>query len=200
MFQCNSHHHEVQSYSAIPSLFVVLVVTCLQITVAVWETNSETVSNRSVVVMLEKQNWYTASEICKARGMNLLTIRNDLENQQAINLGKRYNLGRFWFGATDHGHEKEYVWTDTGMRIGYSRWVDGQPDDTEHDEDCAEINYERWNTEPNVWNDLWCKRKLAYICEEKKCITKRASAGDATVTSRSIARQLLGEIGLRRTF
>lgn len=150
--------------SANSSLFFILVATCLQITKAV----QETIGDRNVVVMRHQHNWFTASEICKAQGMQLLTIRNDEENQEAITLGKKHNLTKFWFGATDLGHENEYVWTDTGLKIGYSRWMDGQPDDSGHDEDCAEINF-KWNTEPNVWNDAGCKDKGAFICMEVKC-------------------------------
>lgn len=94
--------------------------------------------------------------------MHLLTIRNDLENDKAILLGKKYNLPEFWFGATDHGHEKEYVWTDTGLRIGYSRWAEDQPDDSEHDEDCAEINFTKWDP-PNVV--LSILRDIKEICQ-----------------------------------
>lgn len=58
------------------------------------------------------QNWFTAYNICRAEGKQLLT-------QPTNDSGNRPRPG-FWLAASDLGHEGSFVWRTTGMKVTYA--------------------------------------------------------------------------------
>lgn len=118
------------------SFFLVKRTTCIDV-----------VGNREVKYKSIPQNWFTAYEICRAHGMQLLTI-----------------------GGNDLGHTGDYVWTGTGLKVVNAWWGPGQPDNpVGGKEHCLEITYQ-W-PEPK-WNDCPCDYNRVFIpphiifCEE----------------------------------
>lgn len=122
------------------------------------------IGNREVIYQRVPQNFFTAYEICRSIGMQLLTITREEETDQIYELAKKYKpRPSFWLAATDLGHEGEFVWTTTGVKLTNARWYKGQPDNAGGIERCAEITY-RWN-DTATWNDIPCDRKNPFFCE-----------------------------------
>lgn len=136
------------------SFFLVKRTTCIDV-----------VGNREVKYMSIPQNWFTAYEICRAYGMQLLTIHNERENEQVLALADIYKAqSAFWLGGNDLGHTGDYVWTGTGLKVVNAWWGPGQPDNPEGGkEHCLEITYQ-W-PEPK-WNDCPCDYNRVFFCEE----------------------------------
>ena len=66
--------------------------------------------------------------------------------------------GQYWIGLSDTAVEGTYVWTD-GLEATYTDWGNGKPS-AGNTEDCV-----RLMSGFGVWNDDYCRRKRAYICE-----------------------------------
>lgn len=123
------------------------------------------IGDREVRYMGIPQNWFTAYEICRAEGMQLMTIYNETENQMFIQLAESYKPNTaFWIGATDLGHEGEFVWMATGLKVTNGWWYPGQPDNSKANEHCVHITYD-WGAPK--WNDVQCIYKYPFFCEEQ---------------------------------
>lgn len=70
-----------------------------------------------------------------------------------------------WLGGNELGENGKYVWSSTGQQFDFTNWSEGQPDNTNGIEHCAQI----WYKSDFEWNDLPCHFKSGYICEEKHC-------------------------------
>lgn len=123
----------------------------------------ETVGGRVVTFQNIPQNWFTASEICQAQGMQLLTIHSRQELDEVLGLPslQQFNI---WLGATDAGHKGEFVWTMSGLRIGSAWWQTGQPDNANGREDCLELAFYIPSNQ-HLWNDANCIVQKPYFCE-----------------------------------
>lgn len=123
------------------------------------------IGNREVQYQRTPQNWFTASEICRSTGMQMLTLRTEEETDQIYELAKKYKpRSSFWVAATDLGREGDFVWSTTGMKLTTARWSVNQPDNNGDQEHCVEITY-RWNDTVPVWNDVPCNHNYPYFCE-----------------------------------
>lgn len=148
---------KAQKYHLLVLLGIVLVGSC---------HSADMVGDREVTYYPLAQNWFTAFEICRAEGKQLLTIHNDEENGQIAAIAEKYQVRpAFWLGANDLGQEGNFVYTFSGQKVAFARFNPGQPDNA-NEEDCLEISY-RFNNGPK-WNDIPCLDKNPYFCEEIK--------------------------------
>ncbi|XP_038047841.1 macrophage mannose receptor 1-like [Patiria miniata] len=69
-------------------------------------------------------------------------------------------LRRTWIGFNDIDHEGNFEWTDH-LAEEYTNWKSGEPNDSNNNEDCTEINFEQ----PGIWNDLGCQTKQSSVCK-----------------------------------
>ncbi|KAF4518118.1 hypothetical protein B566_EDAN007819 [Ephemera danica] len=120
----------------------------------------------------DKKNWHEASDYCRSRGMELVTIETEAENNALI---KKVNElleneepsfdSYFWIGLNDLGKEGEYRWTLTGTVADYTFWNPGDPNNNGLDgkpEHCVDI----WKISTGTaWNDWGCTNKGRFICQ-----------------------------------
>ena len=121
----------------------------------------------------EKKSWEDAEAACKSLSTHLTKIESQGENDFLLNTFLKIMPGEVnreaWIGLTDKEKEGTFVWTD-GTEADYENWADEQPNDEDHEQDCAEIaNGVFWPGGPpqiGVWNDFQCDRELMYICKK----------------------------------
>jgi len=72
--------------------------------------------------------WDGAESDCEGRGMHLITIMSDVENEA---LHEYYNFYDIWYGAwigiTDEAEEGNWQWV-TGEPVTYTHWRTSEPD------------------------------------------------------------------------
>ncbi|MBT9556891.1 MAG: FG-GAP repeat protein [Myxococcales bacterium] len=69
--------------------------------------------------------WDAAREVCRAEGMNLVTVGGEAEQAVVRDLLDQAGLVRAWLGATDAASEGSFVWSDGAS--DFAAFCDGEP-------------------------------------------------------------------------
>jgi hypothetical protein len=103
------------------------------------------------------RTWPKARTFCADRGMHLVTLADEAEEQWVLDEAYKHHEGNWAIGLNDQDEEGTFVWVD-GTPLNYTNWRGGEPNNT-GGEDCVEAN-------KNGWNDVGCERsKWPFICE-----------------------------------
>lgn len=117
------------------------------------------------------RTWDQARARCQAQGADLVLVDGPGENQwllDAMNaLGGAQDV---WLGVSDRDVEGVYLAWD-GTIPAWGNYASGEPNDYGGTEDCIEMY--AWGG----WNDLPCKSKLAFVCEDV-CTAGQDEDGD----------------------
>lgn len=123
-----------------------------------------TLTSRGCYLAYDEQvSFASASARCTDGGGTLARIDDSHENAvvRRMATGGRYGAG-VWFNLTDVAEEG--VYTDvSGAALGYVYFSEGEPNDTNHFENCGEM------TGGGRWNDLSCFENRGYVCEIATC-------------------------------
>jgi len=106
------------------------------------------------------QAWTTAQSECDSYGYHMLTIDDATEDSWVDTTADSYSTSKWWFGLNDRDSEGTFTWED-GSSSTYTNWRSGEPNDSNSNEDCAQLN--RWTD--GTWNDEPCSSSFYYICE-----------------------------------
>lgn len=108
----------------------------------------------------EAADWETAQSTCAEDG-GRLAVLSTKEKDEAIHkvVGPKLGVQSIWIAYSDVAREGSWRWA-SGARFDFQSWKDGEPNDFQGDEDCAE-----WFPEDGLMNDLVCTAKRPYVCE-----------------------------------
>ena len=115
------------------------------------------------------RSWAAARDFCMSIGADLVVIESDEENQWLA----QQNVTAPWIGLSDSDSEGNFVWVD-GQSPNFSRWNEGEPNDSGANEDCGMLH----TGELATWNDSNCSLAYHFVCED---VLRRlpADPGDA---------------------
>jgi len=107
-----------------------------------------------------KKNRADGQAFCKASKMSLAVVTSSAENNLVCQLaGPKVSV---LLDATDATTEGTWVWS-TGETFAYSNWEDGEPNNSNGDEDCVSAS-----GTSGTWNDVACSTAAAFVCEDAK--------------------------------
>ncbi|XP_044045913.1 CD209 antigen-like protein 2 isoform X2 [Siniperca chuatsi] len=114
--------------------------------------------NSCYLISNSKKNWNDSRTFCKNEDAQLVII-SSYEEQELLSSFKR----EAWIGLTDAQTETVWKWVN-GTEVTKTYWRNGQPDNYQNSENCAEIS-DRYPDLSN-WNDLSCSSSVHFICEK----------------------------------
>ncbi|CAB3359049.1 Hypothetical predicted protein [Cloeon dipterum] len=130
---------------------------------SVSETGMNVGNNKQYIIGDRKVSWREANEICKSKGMWLLTQETE-RDKHLLNVHVQKIIGTqpasFWMSARKEEGETWFMWTcySTSQRP----WRHTQNPKT--DERCAHVTYQRGGK--GVWADDSCDATHRYICQK----------------------------------
>ena len=116
----------------------VLLLVVLLLVPILWAAEfPEVLRGRQVVFVDRSENWHTAYEKCRAKGMQLLTLNTKEEFDDMVTLAKKHGpMPGFWIAATDLGHEGQFIYATNGQPVLES-WGPGEPDNGVNQQVCG---------------------------------------------------------------
>eukprot|EP00918_Siedleckia_nematoides_P018859 GHVU01040294.1.p1 GENE.GHVU01040294.1~~GHVU01040294.1.p1 ORF type:complete len:153 (+),score=11.24 GHVU01040294.1:180-638(+) len=104
--------------------------------------------------------WAEAKSICRSLQSDLVSVGSTSENQFLLSwIRERSTKLHIWMDLNDLAREGH--WMTKQMRISYSNWCRGEPNNRPGDEDCGHFHA----SHGHCWNDVGCWRKFGFICE-----------------------------------
>ncbi|XP_017540901.1 macrophage mannose receptor 1-like [Pygocentrus nattereri] len=123
--------------------------------------NEKKTSTERYVFINEKKNWHDAQSYCRERHTDLVSVRNQTENQLILNSFKmNTNFDRVWIGLFNDS----WQWSDQSDS-SFRYWMSG-PENYGQGEKCAAVSL----TEKGQWKNKPCNNQLRFICHKNKLI------------------------------
>ncbi|XP_039623897.1 macrophage mannose receptor 1-like [Polypterus senegalus] len=132
-------------------LLTMIIVNTVKITPENTETNNISKTYFWVNVNL---NWNSAQNYCHVNYKDLVSIRNEAENQEIMKNAKSFP---FWIGLFNN----PWKWSDGGNST-FQIWRNSQPDNWYKIEKCVEYR-------TSAWNDAACSQQIPFFCYNKSC-------------------------------
>ncbi|XP_017542940.2 macrophage mannose receptor 1-like [Pygocentrus nattereri] len=122
--------------------------------------NEKKTSTERYVFINETKIWHDAQSYCRERHTDLVSVRNQTENQLILNLSKINSNDHIWIGLFNDS----WQWSDLS-NSSFRYWMSG-PENYGQVEMCAAVSL----TEKGQWKNKPCNTQLPFICHKNKLI------------------------------
>ncbi|XP_030635296.1 macrophage mannose receptor 1-like [Chanos chanos] len=135
-------------------------------------------SDKKYILINERRTWRKAQSYCREHHTDLVSVRNQTENDMIWNSVKLENQRTGWGGETrgDSGEDGRDVawiglfrdswrWSDRS-NSSFRYWKSEVPDNDGGNENCAVV----WLNNKKYWGDRGCSERNKFVCYEDKLI------------------------------
>ncbi|XP_035474028.1 macrophage mannose receptor 1-like [Scophthalmus maximus] len=104
------------------------------------------------------RTWSDARSFCRVKYTDLATVNNMDDGRRLVDaLGSR--VTHTWIGLRRAGGDR-WMWSDGSGTAHFTKWLDGEPNNSGGDEQCGEFDV--------TWNDVSCEVKSNFVCYERR--------------------------------
>ncbi|TNN27785.1 Mannose-binding protein C [Liparis tanakae] len=129
--------------------------------------------------------WYEARTYCRSNYTDLVSVRNQSENNQIESLKKK----RTWLGL----HRKTWVYWSDQTPNTFTNWNENHPQNTDDKESCVLVD-----TTTGMWSNDACDIKNYFICQKvyshQQQMFKLKFQSKADLKDPAIQQQLLEQV------
>ncbi|KAL6481097.1 hypothetical protein MHYP_G00091770 [Metynnis hypsauchen] len=116
------------------------------------------------IIINNKMTWPEAQSYCRNDYTDLVSVRNQTENQQIYTAAQTFQDAYLWIGLFNDA----WKWSDQSTSL-FRYWAPNQPDYHGGNENCAAVSM---TTQDAVgrWYDVTCEEKIPFVCRENKLV------------------------------
>ncbi|XP_073726383.1 C-type mannose receptor 2-like [Misgurnus anguillicaudatus] len=118
-------------------------------------------SSKGFIIDGSSVSWRDAQIFCRQHHTDLISVRNQTENQQIQKIMNDKNISEVWIGLFSDSWE----WSDKS-ESGFRYWRSDQPDNVGGSEYCTAVSV----TDQDQWNDVHCSFSQTFVCHEDNLI------------------------------
>ncbi|XP_065362832.1 lectin subunit alpha-like [Calliphora vicina] len=151
-------------------LIITILASCALVNCNEYRIFKSAEDNQYFILPDQNFTWQESLEECESRNMELLTIESKEKALEIRKLLERVFSGqplpRFYLGANDFDKFRQFTWISTQISgpFTYTNWEKSEPNNyKKENERCVHIGYHG----TDEWNDINCKVKNGFICQEK---------------------------------